>query len=119
MAGDVNMFFHDFDDEGVAEINTMIADPSSRRKGLAKEALCLMMKYVMENLKATKFVAKISDSNEASLNLFRSFFKFDQTGHSDAFEETTLEAVVSNQFKLFIEEHTKGAITDAQGYDKS
>ena len=45
MAGDVNLYFNDHDDEHCAEIEIMIAEASSRRKGLGREAVCLMMKY--------------------------------------------------------------------------
>jgi hypothetical protein len=33
MAGDVNLFFHEEEEPGSAEINVMIADPLSRRYG--------------------------------------------------------------------------------------
>lgn len=45
-AGDVNLFFT-IEDEGraAAEIEVMVAEPGSRGKGLAKEALRLLMAY--------------------------------------------------------------------------
>lgn len=116
MAGDVNMFFHDDEDRGSAEINVMIAASESRRRGLAREALCLMMDFAVKHLSASKFVAKISDSNEPSLNLFRHHLQFVQTGHSRAFEETTLERVVSHELKIFLEVETAGALVNATGY---
>ena len=46
MAGDVNMFLNDPDGERtVAEIEIMVAEKTCRRKGLGKEALCVMMHY--------------------------------------------------------------------------
>lgn len=117
MAGDVNLFFHDFEDEKAAEINVMIADSSSRRKGLAKEALSLMMNYAIHHLHASKFIAKISDSNEASLTLFKTFFEFEQTGHSNAFQETTLERQTSDALKKFLGGLVQGSVTLTNGYD--
>lgn len=46
MAGDVNLFLNDPDDDrSVAEIEVMIAEAGSRRTGLGKEAVRLMMAY--------------------------------------------------------------------------
>ncbi len=45
MAGDVNLFFNDEDDTTNCEIEIMIAEPTYRRKGFAREALRLMMAY--------------------------------------------------------------------------
>jgi GNAT superfamily N-acetyltransferase len=48
----------------------MIARPESRRKGLATEALMLMMAYTLKRMHVTQFVAKIKDWNSSSLALF-------------------------------------------------
>lgn len=48
MVGDTNLFLNSNDDnhdETVGEIEIMIADKKFRRKGLASEALKLMMDY--------------------------------------------------------------------------
>jgi hypothetical protein len=49
MAGDVDLFLSE--DEGVlvAEINIMTAEERSRRKGLGKEAMLLMMHYAVSS----------------------------------------------------------------------
>jgi RimJ/RimL family protein N-acetyltransferase len=92
MAGDVNLFFiqddEDEDEEGegqegegeeerqrqrrgrIAEIEVMIAEPGSRRGGLATEALRLLMAYATRRLGVGKFVAKIGAANAPSLALF-------------------------------------------------
>lgn len=87
MAGDVNMFFNantgdaancsTTDNEGACrgryaegEIEIMIAEVESRRRGLAKEALTMMMDYCTRELGTTAFVAKIKDHNDASVALF-------------------------------------------------
>lgn len=49
----------------------MVAEERSRRKGMAREALCLMMQYSILRLGAKGFVAKIINTNEPSLTLFR------------------------------------------------
>jgi predicted acetyltransferase len=43
----------------------------SRGKGLAKEAVQLMMTYASQYLGISKFRVKIDDSNSASLHLFQ------------------------------------------------
>jgi len=45
LVGDVNIFTHDYDDPNNAEIEVMIADAGHRRKGLAQEAVTVMMSY--------------------------------------------------------------------------
>lgn len=45
MAGDVNLFFNDFEDPGVCEVEVMIAEERWRRRGLAQEAVLMMMRY--------------------------------------------------------------------------
>jgi RimJ/RimL family protein N-acetyltransferase len=137
MAGDVNLFFHDCENRGSAEINVMIAETDSRRyvargvadvcwsantftphkrKGLAKEALSIMMYYAVKHLKATQFVAKISDKNSASLNLFRSHFQFREEGHSDFFEETTLLQEVDEEFASKLANWTAGVVQNDNGF---
>lgn len=50
MAGDCNLFWNDHDDENTAEIEIMIAEERSRRKGIATEALTLFMAYAAGQL---------------------------------------------------------------------
>ena len=88
MVGDVNLYFNDHDDAHAAEIEIMIADVSARRKGLAREALRLMMGYAMESFGTKTFVAKIGDANEKSRGLF-SQLGFTKRSASEVFRETT------------------------------
>ena len=91
MAGDVNLFWNDHDDEvGTAEVEIMVAAPESRRKGIAREALRMMMAYASTDLRATRFRAKIGYDNHASDALFRSL-GFAEVSRSDIFREATLE----------------------------
>ncbi|ETI45731.1 hypothetical protein, variant 5 [Phytophthora nicotianae CJ01A1] len=52
MAGDVNLFFNDYDDPHACEMEIMIAEEKYRRKGFAMEAVKLMMAYGMEDIAA-------------------------------------------------------------------
>ncbi|KAH1099509.1 hypothetical protein AAZX31_13G012300 [Glycine max] len=87
MVGDVNIFMNDLDDPHVAEIEIMIAEPKSRRKGLAKESVLMMMTFAIEKLGINIFRVKIGESNGASLDLFQKL-GFVQTSYSSIFKET-------------------------------
>jgi hypothetical protein len=50
MAGDVNLFWNDFEEPNTAELEIMVAEPRSRGKGLAQEALGLFMAYAVSSL---------------------------------------------------------------------
>eukprot|EP00744_Colponema_vietnamica_P015550 GILI01021799.1.p1 GENE.GILI01021799.1~~GILI01021799.1.p1 ORF type:complete len:186 (+),score=47.93 GILI01021799.1:62-619(+) len=90
MAGDVNFFLNDLEDEEAAEIEIMIAEVGSRRKGLASEALHLMMDFGHRMLGVNRYVAKIGDANTQSMALFRRL-GFQEVSHSECFQETTFE----------------------------
>lgn len=86
MAGDVNVFFGGVDvgpeqDEQIegpestrlhvcGEVEVMIAERASRRRGMAREALALIMDYCVRELQTKHFVAKIKDHNAPSIALF-------------------------------------------------
>ncbi|KAJ3117619.1 N-acetyltransferase 9 [Physocladia obscura] len=97
MVGDVNLYFTDFEDPmGRPEIEVMIAEPSMRRKGIALEALQLLMHYAVTNIPSIHtFVAKISLKNNASRALFTKKLGFVQVSISEVFGEVTLEKKVS------------------------
>lgn len=104
MAGDVNAFLSEIisdpqDDEGEgqptgelsAELEVMIADASHRRRGLAEEALLLLIHFLLERMPAvSEFVAKVSDGNEPSLRLFTDRLGFHTRRRLDVFEQTEL-----------------------------
>lgn len=51
MIGDVNLFFNEWEEEeGVAEIEVMIAEKECRRCGAGREAVEMMMAYGMQEL---------------------------------------------------------------------
>lgn len=93
MAGDVNIFLNDYDEPHTAEIEIMVAEPRSRRKGMAEEALTLFMAYASSRLGVTKFRAKIGEANAPSIRLM-SKLGFAHVSRSEIFKEVTLELLV-------------------------
>ncbi|PAN51091.1 hypothetical protein PAHAL_9G569200 [Panicum hallii] len=91
MVGDVNIYMNDPDDMQLAEIEIMIAEHKSRGKGIGQEAILLMMAFAVEKYRIHTFRAKISESNMASLKLFRKL-GFKDASYSAVFKEVTLEA---------------------------
>lgn len=96
-AGDVNLFFNDHDDRSIAEIEIMIAEPSSRRQGIATEALTLFQAYGVSALGVTKFRAKIGEDNSSSLELFQKKMGYREVSRSAVFKEVTLESAVEGE----------------------
>eukprot|EP00891_Asterochloris_glomerata_P005476 jgi/Astpho2/5476/e_gw1.00078.39.1_t len=70
MCGDVNLFLSNPEEKHSAEIEIMVAEHASRRRGLAQEALTLMMAYAYHHLGITMFFAKVGEANGASVRLF-------------------------------------------------
>ncbi|KAF8776173.1 hypothetical protein HU200_003865 [Digitaria exilis] len=91
MVGDVNIYMNDPDDMQLAEIEIMIAEHRSRGRGIGQEAILLMMTFAVEKYGIHTFRAKISESNTASLKLFRKL-GFKGASYSSVFKEVTLEA---------------------------
>ena len=107
MCGDVNAFLSKLDDPDdpdcgltSAEMEIMIAEKSSRRKGIAQEAVQLLMEYIYENLNVRRFVAKIGESNEGSLLLFQNKLHFQIHKHVKVFEEIHLKYPVDRQLPV-------------------
>ncbi|KAI8007974.1 N-acetyltransferase 9-like protein [Camellia lanceoleosa] len=94
MVGDVNIYMNDLDDSQMAEIEIMIAEPKSRGKGLGKESVLMMMAFAVENLAIRIFCAKIGESNESSLILFKKL-GFQEVSCSEIFKEVTLELPIT------------------------
>ncbi|CAM0871761.1 unnamed protein product [Alopecurus aequalis] len=90
MVGDVNIYMNDPDDLELAEIEIMIAEQKSRGRGLGQKVILMMMTFAVEKYRIHTFRAKISDSNTASLKLFRKLGFKDAT-YNAVFKEVTLE----------------------------
>jgi RimJ/RimL family protein N-acetyltransferase len=109
MVGDVNLFFSDFDDHDddddhdgnnltssalfrQAEIDIMIAEPDARRKGIGREACCLMMWYAATHIpNICRFFCKINQDNSSSLALFQTKLGFRQCDYAECFRQVELE----------------------------
>lgn len=50
MVGDVNLYWNDYDEPNTAEIEIMVAEQQSRRKGIAHEALTIFMAHAAREL---------------------------------------------------------------------
>lgn len=90
MAGDVNLFVNDNELATAAELELMVADTRSRRKGVGREAACLMMRYGVEHMGLTLFRVKVGFDNAPSLRLFAGL-GFQEVSRSEVFQEVTLE----------------------------
>ena len=101
MAGDVNLHILDQNDEGnqTAEVEVMIATARSRRKGLAKDAVLMMMAYAIHNLPIHQFVAKILEQNEPSIHLFSVSLGFQEQRRVRAFGEIHYTLDVSHELR--------------------
>lgn len=101
MAGDVNLYLLDAESEGlgekntaIAEVEVMVAETQSRRKGIATDALRLIMAYARLHLKVDIFVAKVLDSNAPSLKLFEHGLGFQVYRRVKAFGEVHMKMQV-------------------------
>lgn len=72
------------------EVEVMIAEERFRRRGLAETAVRLLMQYALAILGATDFVAKILDTNVASLALFQEKLGFLEKKRVPVFHEVHL-----------------------------
>lgn len=100
MVGDVNLFFHayDNDDDSIhktAELDVMTASARHRRSGIGSEAVRIMMMYGHHVLGVTRFYVKIKEENDASLNMFENSLGFLKCGYAACFKEVELEYVVN------------------------
>jgi len=107
MVGDVDLFLNEEEDGEShtinGELNIMIAEKSSRGKGLAKEALYLIMKYAVQYKKLDQFTAKISLTNKPSIHLFTQTLKFTETQRNDVFQELTCCLKVTDNLKQILD----------------
>lgn len=72
------------------EVEVMVADRGFRRRGLAEAAVRMLMQYAIAVCGATRFVAKILDSNVGSVALFTEHLKFEMFKEVKVFHEVHL-----------------------------
>ncbi|KAF4324428.1 hypothetical protein BBO99_00001609 [Phytophthora kernoviae] len=109
MAGDVNLFFNDYDDPHACEIEVMIAEEKYRRKGFAKEAVKLMMAYAASKLNVTRFFCKINDTNDASLQLFNTL-GYVKCNYVEAFRQVEMELFPKDKRSEVVDTVLKSAV---------
>ena len=127
MCGDVNAFLSEVDvdeDDGgrglqAAELEIMIADPTRRRSGFAREALQLFIHWLL-GVKPSlqRLVAKITDDNVPSRKLFEGALGFTVFKHMPVFEQTELR-IHADAARASCDEHWRraGARAIALGSD--
>jgi RimJ/RimL family protein N-acetyltransferase len=109
MIGDVNIFLHDRDDPGNAEIEIMTAEKNYSRKGIATEALNLMMIFGAKHLGVHRYFAKINKSNTPSISLFHKL-GYKEVNYVEAFQEYEFELNVSEELILSLLSKCGGSI---------
>ena len=91
MVGDVNLFLHPYL-YPAAELEVMIAHSPSQRRGIATEALHLLMAFARTSFHVHSFIAKVGGANDASLRLFRERLGFEDVAYVDVFDEWELKS---------------------------
>lgn len=119
MVGDVNLFLSvedDTDNEAElpeakdsnkqggfrhrqAEIDIMIAEQDYQKRGMGREASCLMMLYGAKILGIRRLFCKINEDNHASLGLFEKL-GFKQCDYAECFRQVELELKRRSQEEL-------------------
>ncbi|CDW82055.1 n-acetyltransferase 9 [Stylonychia lemnae] len=95
LAGDINLFLQrNNEDLTQGELNVMIAEQKCQRKGLAQEAIKMIMQYGVKYHGQRSFIAKISNTNTSSIELFKKL-GFHLEKEIEAFEE--VHYVISNK----------------------
>ena len=110
MSGDVNLFFHDKEGGSLdrAEIECMVAEEGSRRKGLGSDSLRMLMLYAAERLGVKVYEARVGDANAPSRAMFSSL-GYTEVSHSDDWNETTYELHMNEE----VVEKLKQSLGDA------
>jgi len=75
LIGDINLFI-DWE-EKTGEINLMIAEEPFRSRGYGKTSFLAFVYYVKQHLSLSKLIARISESNEASILFFTKLSRID------------------------------------------
>ncbi|PVV05365.1 hypothetical protein BB560_000119 [Smittium megazygosporum] len=90
LIGDVNIYLNDEEDKNRGEIEIMIAEKGFQGRGIAKEALKIMMYYAIKDIGLTSVYCRILEKNVASIKLFELLgFRFVE--RSEYFNEVTYE----------------------------
>ncbi|PVU93933.1 hypothetical protein BB561_002923 [Smittium simulii] len=96
--GDVNLYLNDTENPNRAEIEVMIAEPEFRNKGIATEALNIMMNYAFNDIGISCFYCRILDKNLTSINLFKRL-GYVLIESSEYFKESTFELNINDSVR--------------------
>ena len=96
VVGDVDLFLHAYLPKGEAELLVMIAEPTARRKGLACQAVALMMQFAIQEFQIHRFIVKILSKNVPSIKMFEKL-GFKQYEYVEAFDEVCLEYFIQKK----------------------
>jgi Acetyltransferase (GNAT) domain len=83
-----------------AEIDIMVAEHTSRGKGIGREAVVLMMQYARDQLRPglRRFFCKINADNDASRTLFEKKLGFRQCNYAECFQQYEYEVRYLDEF---------------------
>lgn len=128
MIGDTNLFFNEPDDPTTAEAEIMIAEESNRGQKLGWEAMLLMLRYGMDNLKVTSYQVKINLDNASSIRMFSKLrfqevrsisplktamtLKYLQVSRSQVFQQVTMGLRVQPDWKDWVVAQTQDYVVD-------
>ncbi|MCL4124157.1 UNVERIFIED_CONTAM: hypothetical protein GTU68_027464 [Idotea baltica] len=100
MIGDTNIFIKD-KENGIAEIELMIAEPDFRSKKRGWNAVVAMLIYGIQHLAIKTYFVKIGTKNTPSISLFKKL-KFQLDGGPDVFDELTLKIRVDDEWTTWL-----------------
>ncbi|XP_047523216.1 N-acetyltransferase 9 [Pieris napi] len=106
MIGDTNIFVKDL---ALGEIEIMIAEEAARGRKFGWEAVILMLIYGIDFIELKKYEAKISFSNERSINMFTKL-GFKEESRSIIFNEITFAKTVTNEWCVSLKDNFKYVI---------
>lgn len=101
MIGDTNIFIADKEAER-GEIEIMIAETWARGQKLGWQAVILMLMYGIQHIGLKIYEAKISLSNNISIQMFKKL-GFVERSLSEVFQEVTLERHVTDEWKIWLQ----------------
>lgn len=103
MIGDTNIFITD-KENGVGEIEIMLAEESARGKKFGWESVILMLQYGIKYIHLKTYEAKISLRNTVSIKMFEKL-QFMEKSRSTVFGEITLSKAVDSSWLAWLNEH--------------
>lgn len=101
LIGDTNLFISEVDDERVAEVEIMIAEAVSQRKGFGFESCLIILKYGIDEIKINSFKAIVSEKNIKSIAMFNKM-SFEEYSRTKVFQEITFMRPVTDDWRNWL-----------------